>query len=54
MIDYMLDDFPIEQDKPLWRGLYQFADQLAKMLPTFPTSSPVLLSGDWGAGKTTL
>ena len=48
----LLDDLPIESD--LWGGLGELAGRLAEGLPRFPASSPVLVSGPWGSGKTSL
>jgi DNA polymerase III delta prime subunit len=37
----------------LWPGLERCADRVARLVEVLPASSPVLLSGDWGSGKTT-
>ncbi len=48
----LLDDQPIETG--LLPGLEELSNKLAEHLPTFPASSPVLISAPWGAGKTSL
>lgn len=50
----LLDDLPMEEDAHLWPGLKELANQIADLLPSLPSTSPILLSGDWGSGKTTL
>lgn len=48
---FLLDDRPASNP---WASLQALAEQLADNLPRFPASAPVLISGDWGLGKTTL
>ncbi len=50
----LLDDVEETDDSRLWRGLHGFSQRLSEVLLALPASSPVLLSGDWGAGKTTV
>lgn len=50
----LLEDTPEQLQPNLWPGLNRFAKTLATLLPTLPHSAPVLLHGDWGAGKTTV
>lgn len=49
----LLNDVEETDDARLWRGLRGFSQRLSEVLLALPASSPVLLSGDWGAGKTT-
>ncbi len=46
-------DRPIEIEPFPWQGLASYADVMSGLLP-LPAGTPVLLSGDWGAGKTSL
>lgn len=50
----LLEDSPVDTDQALLPGLGSLADRLAHLLPALPHSSPVLVSGDWGSGKTSL
>ncbi|HBL26364.1 MAG TPA: hypothetical protein DD490_05970 [Acidobacteria bacterium] len=47
----LLDDRP---EKEPWQGLKDLAYRLARDLPQYPASSPLLISGEWGLGKTSL
>lgn len=49
----LLDDSPELVDAQPWDGLRGFAQRITDVLKVIPASSPVLLSGDWGSGKTT-
>lgn len=46
-------DRPIEIEPFPWTGLASYADVMTSLLP-LPSGTPILLSGDWGAGKTSL
>lgn len=48
---YLLDDRPT---KVPWKELNDLAEHLALNLPSYPSCSPILVSGEWGLGKTTL
>lgn len=49
----LVDDSPVSSDR-LRPGLRRMAARLADILSTAPPSSPLLVSGDWGSGKTSL
>jgi hypothetical protein len=49
----LVDDSPISGDR-LRPGLRRMAARLADILSTAPPTSPLLVSGDWGSGKTSL
>lgn len=50
----LLDDRPEGNDARLWGGLTTLSNDLATLLPSLPSTSPILLNGSWGSGKTTL
>ena len=50
----LLDDMPEERQTHLWGGVKRFAQRLAKVIPKVSHTTPVLVHGDWGAGKTTV
>ena len=50
----LLDDLPVDADDALWPGLSALARQVADLMPALPVTSPILVSGDWGSGKTTM
>lgn len=50
----LLDDLPVNDDVSLWPGLREMANQVAHLMPALPLTSPILVSGDWGSGKTSL
>lgn len=58
METYRLADDAPETDprvfREVWPGLELFAERLVRILGQTPATTPVLLSGDWGAGKTTV
>ncbi|HEY2295633.1 MAG TPA: P-loop NTPase fold protein [Thermoanaerobaculia bacterium] len=47
----LLDDRPDEEP---WQGLKDLAARLAERLSRYPASSPLLIGGEWGLGKTSL
>jgi hypothetical protein len=49
----ILSDLAEEGGDQLWSGLATFAERLARIVGELPVTSPILLNGDWGAGKTT-
>jgi len=51
LVPLLLDDRPEEEP---WQGLKDLAYRLARDLPRYPASSPLLISGEWGLGKTSL
>src|SRR4051794_1547183 len=50
----LFHDDPVTGGRPLWPSLGGLVDRLTGILPGTPASSPVLISGDWGSGKTSL
>lgn len=53
----LLDDAPLSPDKVAdvgWSEFDTLAQNIATSLPKLPPTSPMLLTGDWGAGKTTM
>jgi hypothetical protein len=49
----LLSDQPEVEADALWDGLTGFARAVGSALQTLPDDSPVLITGPWGAGKTT-
>ena len=49
----LLSDQPEAEADALWDGLTGFARAVGSALETLPDDSPVLVTGPWGAGKTT-
>jgi KAP family P-loop domain len=47
-------DLPEVREEALWPRVQALADRLADRIDDFHATSPVLISGDWGQGKTTL
>jgi len=50
----ILADDPVTDSGELRDGIDRFARRLARVLDALPASSPVLIHGDWGIGKTSL
>jgi hypothetical protein len=51
----LLDDLPVTDDALIWPELDEMGKRLALLLrERLPDAMPVLLTGDWGAGKTSL
>src|SRR6185369_14096057 len=53
-VPFLLTDTPEERDSEIWAGLGRFSQRLAAIVRELPATSAVLVSGDWGAGKTTV
>ncbi len=49
----LLDDQPEPDGTSLWQGLATFAVGVGRILSSLPDDSPILITGSWGAGKTT-
>lgn len=49
----LLDDQPEPDAAALWNGLSTFATGVTQILRCLPDDSPILITGPWGAGKTT-
>jgi len=49
----LLDDQPEPDGTSLWQGLSTFAVGVGQVLSSLPDDSPILITGSWGAGKTT-
>jgi KAP family P-loop domain len=50
----LVSDLPELREEALWPGVQALAERLAAQILYFHATSPVLISGDWGQGKTTL
>jgi len=48
------DDRPQTELTRLWTGLRELSDRLVKVIERSAPSTPILVAGDWGAGKTSL
>jgi hypothetical protein len=53
-LNLLLDDEIIQEKEELWQKLSIFADNVSNQLSRIPPRSPVLLSGDWGSGKSSV
>lgn len=52
-INYLLDNV-ITEDNQLWQNLRTFSDNLSEQILKVPKGSPILLTGDWGSGKSSV
>src|SRR5688572_522071 len=48
------DDRPQTDPARLWAGLRELSGRLVKVIERLAPSTPILVAGDWGAGKTSL
>lgn len=48
------DDRPQTEPTRLWAGLRELSGRLVKVIERSVPSTPILVAGDWGAGKTSL
>lgn len=51
---YLTDGIASQTNSEFWQGLRDFKGNIIRSLDIIPDDAPILLSGDWGAGKTSL